>query len=137
MSRDKKTGKIHSGSNRRSAQPDRRNCLMIPEVCERLNVTGKFLRLLERNSIVVPFTDDANHAYRILYRPADVDRLKYILTLTREYGVNLAGVTFIMEMQRRTRKMCSLMREFTNWTLKTYNSEEAVDRLSSTNHKQP
>jgi MerR family transcriptional regulator/heat shock protein HspR len=40
-----------------------------------------------------------------LYTDSDLDRLEVILTLTRELGVNLAGVEVILNMREKMQQM--------------------------------
>jgi MerR family transcriptional regulator/heat shock protein HspR len=64
------------------------------------------LRLYEREGLLIPHRSEGN---RRLYSREDLRRLKIILSLTRELGVNLAGVEIILGMRDRMR---TLQREF-------------------------
>jgi len=56
------------------------------------------LRIYERKELVMPGRTAKSTR---LYSERDIDRLKYIQQLTRDEGVNLAGVKIIMELQNR------------------------------------
>jgi len=56
------------------------------------------LRIYERKELVMPGRTAKSTR---LYSESDIDRLKYIQQLTRDEGVNLAGVKIIMELQNR------------------------------------
>ncbi len=70
---------------------------MISVVAKMLNVHPQTLRLYEREGLVTP---KRTHRLR-LYSEEDVERLDMILRLTRELGVNKAGVEVILRMKQR------------------------------------
>lgn len=70
---------------------------MISVVSRMLNVHPQTLRLYEREGLVAP---DRTRRSR-LYSEEDVDRLKMIMRLTRELGVNRAGVDVILRLRHR------------------------------------
>jgi MerR family transcriptional regulator, heat shock protein HspR len=67
------------------------------------------LRLYEREGLLIPHRSEGN---RRLYSRDDLRRLKIILSLTRELGVNLAGVEIILGMRDRMRAMQQEVQEF-------------------------
>jgi MerR family transcriptional regulator/heat shock protein HspR len=67
------------------------------------------LRLYEREGLLIPHRSEGN---RRLYSREDLRRLKIILSLTRELGVNLAGVEIILGMRDRMRTMQQEVQEF-------------------------
>ena len=69
---------------------------MISVVSRRFNVHPQTLRLYEREGLLKPSRTEGNTR---LYSEEDVDRLSRILRLTRDLGVNLAGVEVILKMQ--------------------------------------
>ena len=69
---------------------------MISVVSRRFDVHPQTLRLYEREGLLKPSRTDGNTR---LYSDADLERLSRILRLTRELGVNLAGVEVILKMQ--------------------------------------
>jgi MerR family transcriptional regulator/heat shock protein HspR len=67
------------------------------------------LRLYEREGLLIPHRSEGN---RRLYSREDLRRLKIILSLTRELGVNLAGVEIILGMRDRMRSLQQEVQEF-------------------------
>jgi MerR family transcriptional regulator, heat shock protein HspR len=60
------------------------------------------LRLYEREGLIRPARSSGNTR---LYDADTVERLEIILTLTRELGVNLAGVEVILDLKSRLARM--------------------------------
>jgi len=60
------------------------------------------LRHYENQGLVKPQRSQGNVR---LYSPADIDRLKQIIRLTDELGVNLAGVQIILDMRERLEQL--------------------------------
>lgn len=76
--------------------------VMISIVSERYNIHPQTLRLYEREGLLKPNRTDGNTR---LYGPDELRQLELILRLTRDLGVNLAGVEVILNMHRRLRDM--------------------------------
>jgi len=72
----------------------------ISAVASMFNVHPQTLRLYEREGLLHPERSAGNTR---LYTRRDIDHLSTILNLTREMGVNLAGVTIIMDLLRKLR----------------------------------
>ncbi len=68
---------------------------MISVVAEMLGVHPQTLRLYEREGFVCPKRQNKQR----LYSDEDIDKLNFILQLTRELGVNKAGVEIILRMR--------------------------------------
>lgn len=69
---------------------------LISIVAKILNIHPQTLRQYERENLIVP----SRSGGRIrLYSQSDIDRIKMILRLTRELGVNLAGVDIILRLK--------------------------------------
>lgn len=81
---------------------------MISVVAEMLDIHPQTLRLYEREGLVVPQRTEGNTR---LYSQEDIDKLKRILRLTRELGVNLAGVEVILSMRQKMEQMQELMEQ--------------------------
>jgi MerR family transcriptional regulator/heat shock protein HspR len=75
---------------------------MISVVSRRFDVHPQTLRLYEREGLLKPSRTEGNTR---LYSEEDVERLSRILRLTRELGVNLAGVEVILQMQEAMEAM--------------------------------
>ena len=75
---------------------------MISAVAESFNIHPQTLRLYERLGLLKPSRSDGNTR---LYSEEDLKRLEVILTLTRELGVNLAGVEVILNMREKMEQL--------------------------------
>jgi MerR family transcriptional regulator, heat shock protein HspR len=82
--------------------PRKKAGYMISSVAESYQVHPQTLRLYERLGLLQPSRSDGNTR---LYTEEDLQRLEVILTLTRELGVNLAGVEVILNMREKMEKM--------------------------------
>ena len=71
---------------------------VISVVSELLELHPQTLRQYEKLGLVIPSRSTGNSRR---YSEEDVEKLKYITTLTKEMGVNLAGVQLIMEMKEQ------------------------------------
>lgn len=63
-----------------------------------LGIHPQTLRFYEREELVIPQRTEAGQR---LYSQKDLDDVREIRVLTRENGVNLAGVKIILEMRTR------------------------------------
>ena len=77
------------------ARRERRH-VMISVVAERFDIHPQTLRLYEREGLLQPMRSEGNTR---LYDQVSLDRLQTILNLTRDMGVNLAGVEVILKLQ--------------------------------------
>ncbi len=82
---------------------------MISAVAELHQVHPQTLRLYERLGLLKPSRSEGNTR---LYTDADLERLEVILTLTREMGVNLAGIEIILNMREKMAEMQKQMEAF-------------------------
>jgi MerR family transcriptional regulator/heat shock protein HspR len=82
---------------------------MISSVAELYNLHPQTLRLYERVGLLKPSRSDGNTR---LYTDEDLQRLDVILTLTRDMGVNLAGIEIILNMREKMLEMEKQMSEF-------------------------
>ena len=80
--------------------------LMISAVAERFDIHPQTLRLYEREGLIRPARSSGNTR---LYDDECMAQLEIVLTLTRELGVNLAGVEVILNMRDRMARMQSEM----------------------------
>ncbi|MEO8217743.1 MAG: MerR family transcriptional regulator [Acidobacteriota bacterium] len=93
-------------------QRRREGFVMISSISERYNIHPQTLRLYEREGLLKPERTGGNTR---LYGPDEIRRLETILALTRDLGVNLAGVEFILsicgEMQKLEMEVAELLRD--------------------------
>lgn len=78
----------------------------ISAVADQYEIHPQTLRLYEREGLLKPSRSEGNTR---LYTDTDLERLEVILSLTRDLGVNLAGVEIILNMRE---KMDAMQREF-------------------------
>ena len=83
-----------------------RAAYMISAVADQYGIHPQTLRLYEREGLLKPSRSDGNTR---LYTDQDLERLDVILKLTRDLGVNLAGVEIILNMRE---KMDAMQRQF-------------------------
>jgi len=74
----------------------------ISVVSSMFHIHPQTLRLYEREGLLQPERSAGNTR---LYSRQDIEHLSTILNLTREMGVNLAGVTIIMELLQKLREI--------------------------------
>jgi len=82
-------------------KPDQK-FVMISVIAERYAIHPQTLRLYEREGLLKPTRSAGNTR---LYDEEAIRRLEIILTLTRDLGVNLAGVEVILNMREQMEKM--------------------------------
>ena len=70
---------------------------MISAVAQRYNIHPQTLRLYEREGLIKPSRTSGNTR---LYGEEEIRKLELILTLTRDLGVNLAGVEVVLQLAR-------------------------------------
>ena len=78
----------------------------ISAVADQYGIHPQTLRLYEREGLLKPSRSEGNTR---LYTEPDLERLELILSLTRNLGVNLAGVEIILNMRE---KMDAMQQEF-------------------------
>ena len=74
----------------------------ISAVAAHYDLHQQTLRLYEREGLLKPSRTEGNIR---LYTDADLERLELILGLTRDLGVNLAGVEIILNMREKMEQM--------------------------------
>jgi MerR family transcriptional regulator, heat shock protein HspR len=82
---------------------------MISAVAQKYNIHPQTLRLYEREGLLKPSRTEGNTR---LYSEEDLEQLETILSLTRDLGVNLAGVEIILNMRRKMEQMQSEVNQF-------------------------
>ena len=82
---------------------------MISAVAQKYSIHPQTLRLYEREGLLKPSRTEGNTR---LYSDEDLQDLETILALTRDLGVNLAGVEIILNMRRKMEQMQGEVNEF-------------------------
>ena len=81
---------------------------LISIVAKILAIHPQTLRQYEKEGLIQPGRTDGKMR---LYSQRDIDKIKTILRLTRDMGVNLAGVDIILRLKERLDEMDELMEE--------------------------
>ena len=75
---------------------------LISVVSNMLNIHPQTLRQYERDGLIEPARTQGRMR---LYSQRDIDRMKMILRLTRDLGVNLAGVDVVLRLKEQMEQM--------------------------------
>lgn len=102
---------------------------MISVVAQEFSVHPQTLRMYEREGLLKPSRTDGNTR---LYSDGDLERLAFILNLTRDLGVNLAGVEIILNMRRKMESMQAEMDRFITRLKEELQSRRERERIDST-----
>ena len=102
---------------------------MISAIAEQYEIHPQTLRLYEREGLLKPSRSDGNTR---LYTEEDIQRLEVILKLTRDLGVNLAGVEIILNMRERMSEMRRQIEQFVS----SLNTELISQRARPSSHDQ-
>ena len=89
--------------------PGKGKYYMISVVAKSYGIHPQTLRLYEREGLLKPSRTEGNTR---LYSEDDLRQLEVILNLTRDLGVNLAGVEIVLNMRRKMEQMQAEMNEF-------------------------
>ncbi len=110
----------------------RKGLYTIGVVAKMFDIHPQTLRLYEREGLLKPSRTEGNTR---LYSDEDLERLEFILFLTRELGVNLAGVDIILNMKEQMeelQKQIDQLFEFIQKELsKVYEGEELQKAIVS------
>jgi MerR family transcriptional regulator/heat shock protein HspR len=85
---------------------------MISVVAQRYEIHPQTLRLYEREGLLKPSRTEGNTR---LYSEDDLKQLEVILNLTRDLGVNLAGIEIVLNMRRKMEQMQAEVSEFVEY----------------------
>lgn len=100
---------------------------LISVVAKVLSIHPQTLRQYEREGLIEPSRTEGKMR---LYSQKDLDRIKMILRLTRDLGVNLAGVDVILRLKQRLEEYEAVIEEL-RANIKTQNKGSLVKRGSS------
>jgi MerR family transcriptional regulator/heat shock protein HspR len=103
---------------------------MISAVAEMYTIHPQTLRLYEREGLLIPSRSNGNTR---LYTDEDLEQLETILNLTRDLGVNLAGIEIILNMRRRMRVMQEEMQAFVDYVQKEFLERSGKDQPGAQN----
>lgn len=100
---------------------------LISVVAKILDIHPQTLRQYEKEGLIEPSRTDGKMR---LYSQRDMDKIKTILKLTRDLGVNLAGVDIILRLKERMDELDSLNDDLRNSLHKQQNSKHVVGDLT-------
>jgi len=101
-----------TGPGGATAEPGAGRFYMISVVSKAYGIHPQTLRLYEREGLLKPSRTDGNTR---LYSDEDLRQLEVILNLTRDLGVNLAGVEIVLNMRRKMEQMQEEVSDFVGW----------------------
>jgi len=85
----------------------------ISSVAEMYAIHPQTLRLYEREGLLKPSRTEGNTR---MYTEQDLQRLEFILSLARDLGVNMSGISIILDMKQRmeemNQQMSQMMKDF-------------------------
>lgn len=81
----------------------------ISNVAKMYNIHPQTLRLYEREGLLKPSRSEGNTR---LYSDEDLEQLELILNLSRDLGVNLAGIEVVLNMRNKIKQIEKEVNEF-------------------------
>ena len=109
MARGRRTSGTVEGTEEARTAPGRGKYYMISVVAKSYGIHPQTLRLYEREGLLKPSRTEGNTR---LYSEDDLRQLEVILNLTRDLGVNLAGVEIVLNMRHKMEQMQAEFSEF-------------------------
>ncbi|NIM89594.1 MAG: MerR family transcriptional regulator [Candidatus Aminicenantes bacterium] len=89
----------------------------ISSVSKMYNIHPQTLRLYEREGLLKPSRSEKNTR---LYTDQDLRELELILNLSRELGVNLAGIDVILNMRKKIQQMEKEVNQFLEYVRREF-----------------
>ena len=114
-------------------KPRGKAAYMISAVAEQYEIHPQTLRLYEREGLLAPSRSEGNTR---LYTDEDLERLEVILKLTRELGVNLAGVEIILNMREKMEAMQDQIEGFIQTLNRELSSRAGTSSSRATSNQQ-
>lgn len=108
-----------------------RKLFMIRIAAELLQIHPQTLRQFEREGLITPTRSPGNTR---LYSEDDLERMRMILRLRRELGVNLAGIEIILDMREKMEKIQREMEQTVSDLKKSFEEELARREQLSGQH---
>jgi len=96
----------------------------ISNVARMYDIHPQTLRLYEREGLLMPSRSEGNTR---LYQDEDLRQLEFILNLTRDLGVNLAGIEIVLNMRQKIERIEAEVNEFIEYIRREFfegNEEE-------------
>jgi MerR family transcriptional regulator/heat shock protein HspR len=89
----------------------------ISAVAKMYDIHPQTLRLYEREGLLKPSRSDGNTR---LYSEDDLKQLAFILSLTRDLGVNMAGIDIILNMKQKMDQIETEVNEFLEYVRREF-----------------
>jgi len=102
---------------KKSADKEAKKYYHISNVARMFNIHPQTLRLYEREGLLRPFRSEGNTR---LYSDTDLKQLEIILNLTRDLGINLAGVEVVLNMRQKIERIEAEVNEFLGYVRKEF-----------------
>ncbi|MFC2164767.1 MerR family transcriptional regulator [Acidobacteriota bacterium] len=96
-------------SRKKKGRNNTRKYYHISNVARMYDIHPQTLRLYEREGLLLPSRSEGNTR---LYSDEDLRQLEFILNLTRDLGVNLAGVEIVLNMRLKIERIEAEVNEF-------------------------
>lgn len=102
---------------KKTAEKESKKFYHISNVARMFNIHPQTLRLYEREGLLRPSRSEGNTR---LYSDDDLKQLELILNLTRDLGVNLAGVEVVLNMRHKIERIETEVNEFLGYIRKEF-----------------
>jgi MerR family transcriptional regulator/heat shock protein HspR len=102
---------------KKTTEKDAKKYYHISNVARMFDIHPQTLRLYEREGLLMPSRSEGNTR---LYSDDDLKQLEIILNLTRDLGVNLAGVEVVLNMRQRIVRIEAEVNEFLGYVRKEF-----------------
>lgn len=96
---------------------DRKRYYHISTVARMFDIHPQTLRLYEREGLLKPSRSEKNTR---LYSEDDLEQLRVILSLTRDLGVNLAGIEIILNLRAKIEQIEKEVNEFLEYVKREF-----------------
>ncbi len=108
----------------------------IGAVAEMFNIHPQTLRLYEKEGLIKPSRSKGRTRY---YTEEDLQRIEFILMLSRELGVNLAGIDIILQMKEQIEELEAQVQRLIEFIQKelyeAYQKDEGIKSIVLTERK--
>ncbi len=104
-------------NRKKTTEKDAKKYYHISNVARMFDVHPQTLRLYEREELLMPSRSEGNTR---LYSDEDLKQLEIILNLTRDLGVNLAGVEVVLNMRQKIERIEAEVNEFLGYIRKEF-----------------
>jgi MerR family transcriptional regulator/heat shock protein HspR len=103
--------------SKKTTEKETKKYYHISNVARMFNIHPQTLRLYEREGLLRPSRSEGNTR---LYSDDDLKQLEIILNLTRDLGVNLAGVEVVLNMRQKIERIEIEVNEFLGYIRKEF-----------------